>query len=107
MNPLGDDGLYYPDLELPEETNYQIGRYGRMLRKHLQKQCRREYIQLLMDGMLNEHLYEVEQECYEWMEILMEQMKAQAGITEELKRIDPIKWIGEIQTFGFDQKSQL
>ena len=29
---LGEDGLYYPDLYLPEETEYPIGNYG-MLRK--------------------------------------------------------------------------
>lgn len=27
---LGADGLYYPDLELPEGTHYEIGRFGRM-----------------------------------------------------------------------------
>ena len=25
---LGEDGLYYPDLYLPEETEYPIGKYG-------------------------------------------------------------------------------
>ena len=25
---LGEDGLYYPDLELPEGTHYEIGKYG-------------------------------------------------------------------------------
>ncbi len=25
---FGEDGLYYPDLELPEGTNYNIGKYG-------------------------------------------------------------------------------
>ena len=29
---LGEDGLYYPDLYLQEETEYSIGKYG-MLRK--------------------------------------------------------------------------
>ena len=26
---LGEDGLYYPDIRLPEGTHYEIGRYGR------------------------------------------------------------------------------
>ena len=42
-------------------------------------------------GKLNEHLHEVEEECYERMELLVEQMKAWAGITEELKARDQIK----------------
>ena len=27
---LGEDGLYYPDLQIPEGTHYEIGKYGRM-----------------------------------------------------------------------------
>lgn len=27
---LGEDGLYYPDIRLPEGTHYEIGRYGQM-----------------------------------------------------------------------------
>lgn len=41
-----------------------------------------------MDGKLNEYLHEVDEECYERMEFLVEQMKAGAGITEELKASD-------------------
>ena len=33
---LGADGLYYPDLYHPEETEYPIGKYG-MLRKQFLK----------------------------------------------------------------------
>ena len=53
-----------------------------------------EYIRLLMEGKLNEYLHEVDEECYERMELLVEQMKAGAGITEELKASDQMKWVG-------------
>ena len=79
---LGTDGLYYPDLELPEGTHYEIGRYGRMRWEYLKNHRRGEYIRLFMDGKLNEHLHEVDEECYERMELLVEQMKAGAGITK-------------------------
>jgi molybdopterin synthase catalytic subunit len=36
----------------------------------------------------------VDGECYERMELLMEQTKAEAGITEELKTSDQMKWVG-------------
>lgn len=90
---LGADGLYYPDLKLPEGTHYEIGRFGRMRWEYLKNHRRGEYIRLLMDGKLNEHLHEVEEECYERMELLVEQMKAGAGITEELKARDQMKWV--------------
>ena len=91
---LEADGLYYPDLVLPEGTHDEIGRYGRMRWEYLKKHRRGEYIRLLMDGKLNEYLHEVDEECYERMELLVEQMKAGAGITEELKASDQMKWVG-------------
>ena len=90
---LGADGLYYPDLKLLEGTHYEIGRFGRMRWEYLKNHRRGEYIRLLMDGKLNEHLHEVEEECYERIELLVEQMKAGAGITEELKARDQMKWV--------------
>lgn len=91
---LGEDGLYYPDLKLPEGTHYEIGRYGLMRWEYLKPHRRGEYISLLMDGKLNEHLHEIDEECYERMELLMGQMKAGAGITDELKAADQMKWVG-------------
>lgn len=38
---LGADGLYYPDLELPEGTHYEIGKYGRMRWEYLKNHRRR------------------------------------------------------------------
>lgn len=65
-----------------------------MKREYLQTYHRGEYIRLLMDGKLNEYLHEVDEECYARMELLVEQMKAGAGITEELKDSDQMKWVG-------------
>ena len=36
----------------------------------------------------------VDGECYERMELLMEQTKAEAGITEEFKTCHQMKWVG-------------
>lgn len=83
MYHLAKDGCYYPDLRLPEGTHYNIGKYGLMRWEYLIESCRREYLRLLMDGKLNEYLHEVDQMCHARMELLIEQMKAEAGITEE------------------------
>lgn len=55
---------------------------------------RLEYIRLLMEGKLNEYLHDVDEECYQRMELLVNQMKAGAGITKELKASDQMKWVG-------------
>ena len=91
---LGKDGLYYPDLELSEGTRYDIGKYGIMRMEYLTKYRRQEYIKLLLTGELNEYLYEVDQECHARVEKLVEEMNSGAGIAEELKRSDQMKWIG-------------
>ncbi len=91
---LGEDGLYYPDLKLPEAGGYNIGKYGLMRWEYL-KTCRRwEYIRMLLAGELHRHLHEVDEECHERIESLAGQMKASAGITEELKSTDFMQWIG-------------
>lgn len=91
---LGEDGLYYPDLELAEGTHYEIGKYGLMRWEYLKNHRRGEYIKLLMEGKLNEYLHEVDEECHKRVELVMEQMKAGTGITEELKASNQMKWVG-------------
>lgn len=44
--------------------------------EYLMKNCRSEYIRLLLDGKLNEYLHEVDKECHAQVELLVEQMKA-------------------------------
>ena len=91
---LGEHDLYYPDLELPEGTHYHIGKYGLMRWEYLKDKRRTEYIQLLLGGRLNEYLHEIDEECHAMLDLLVEQMKAGAGITEELKVTEPMKWVG-------------
>lgn len=91
---LGEDGLYYPDLGLPEETDYQIGKYGCMRKKYLQEYRRVEYLALLLKGGLNEHLHNVDEECRQRMEVLIGQMKERQGVTEQLKAVDQMQWVG-------------
>ena len=91
---LAKNGCYYPDVRLPEGTHYNIGKYGLMRWEYLLTNHRREYIRLLLDGKLNEYLHEVDEGCHARVEVLVEQMKAGTGITEELKSTNQMKWIG-------------
>ena len=59
---LGEDGLYYPDLRLPEGTHYEIGRYGRMRAEYLKENHRALYLELLLDGNLNEYLHQMDED---------------------------------------------
>ena len=91
---LGKDGVYYPDLKLPEGTDYPIGKYGHMREKYLKEYREVEYFSLVLNGCLNEHLHSVDEECEQRMEVLIEQMKVGWGVTEQLKAENQMKWVG-------------
>ena len=52
------------------------------------------YLELLLDGNLNEYLHQTDEECYQMMERLMEQMKAKQGVTAQLKSENQMQWVG-------------
>lgn len=91
---LGEDGLYYPDLQLPEGTHYEIGRYGRMRAEYLKENHRALYLELLLSGKLNEYLHQTDEECYRMIEQLVEQMKVKQGLKEQLKSENQMQWVG-------------
>ena len=65
---LGEDDIYYPDLQLPEGTNYNIGKFGHMRCEYLKEFKHGYYMELLLGGKLNEYLHEVDEECYEMLD---------------------------------------
>lgn len=90
---LGTDDLYYQDLRLPEGTHYQIGKYGHMRCEYLKEFEHGYYMELLLQGKLNEHLHEVDEECYEMLDHLVEQMKKKQSVTEQLKVENQMIWV--------------
>jgi len=48
---------------------------------------------LVLAGKLNEHLHQVDEECNQMMDRLMEQMKEKQGVTEKLKMQDQMAWV--------------
>ena len=65
---LGEDGLYYPDLYLPEETEYPIGKYGMLRKTYLKEHRKGLYLELVFAGKLNEHLHQIDEECNQMMD---------------------------------------
>ena len=90
---LGEDDMYYPDLYLPEETEYLIGKYGMLRKTYLQENRKELYLELVLVGKLNEHLHQIDKECNQMMDRLAEQMKERQGVTEELKMQDQMAWV--------------
>ena len=92
------NGIMYPDLALPEQSNYHIGKYGRMRLDYLKKHRRGTYTTLLTTCTLNQHLYETEQEAKRQIDLTLSRLVKERGITEELKAIDPLRWAQEMNS---------
>ena len=90
------NGVMYPDLALPEQSNHPIGKYGRMRLDYLKRHRRGTYITLLTSCTLNQHLYDTEQEAKRQIELTLSRLVKERGITEELKAVDPLRWAQEM-----------
>ena len=80
---------YYPMLEISEQTNYEIGKYGHLHLDFIKKHRRGTYTTLLTEGRLNDHLHVIDEQAHEQMESYITQM----GVTEELKASNPMRWV--------------
>lgn len=83
-----------PNLLPPQEPEVTLGKYGLMRRRYLRQHRRVTYTNLLTSGKLTEHLLEIEQTARARMEQITAQMAKAAGVTEELKATDQMKWVG-------------
>ena len=96
------DGIFYPNLALPEHTNYPIGKYGRMRLDYLKKHRRGTYTTLLTSCTLNQHLYETEQEIKRQIDLTLSRLVKERGITEEIKATNPLLWVQEMNNAKHD-----
>ena len=83
---------YLPGLEINEEES-TYGKYGIMRKQFLKEHRSARYQYLVLTGKLAEHLNQVDKEARGKVEMLMEQMAEQWGVTEELKRQDQMEWV--------------
>lgn len=83
---------YLPDLEINEEEP-TYGKYGIMRKQFLKEHRSARYQYLVLTGKLTEHLNQIDKEVREKVEMLVEQMAEQWGVTEELKMQDQMEWV--------------
>ena len=86
---------YIPDLKLPKE-NRPIGRYGRLHRKYLKEEHPARYSSLILTGKLWTYLADLNEQAEEQLDLIIEQMKAAEGVTEELKARNQFEWVGRM-----------
>lgn len=74
----------------------EIGHYGRMRREYLKEHHPGLYSHLILSEQLFQHLQEVDRTARRRMDVMLPQLKAQRGITEELKAADQLRWVQEM-----------
>ena len=87
---------YYPMLEIAEQKEHKIGKYGLIHRDYIKQHKRGTYITLLTEGKLNAHLHEIDVQANEMVEAIVANLAQERGIDEELKASDALKWVAEM-----------
>lgn len=83
---------YIPILTVSEEKRH-IGRWGIMYREYLRSENPIRFNQLVLNGKLWPAMADVQEQADSRYELLMEQMSQAEGITETLKRQNPMEWV--------------
>ena len=91
-----ENGRLIPEIKLPEQTDYQIGKYGRMHLDYIKQHRRGRYTTLLIEGKLNTRLHEIDLEANEMLETIIPRLTAERGIDENMKALDMLRWVAEM-----------
>ena len=91
-----ENGRLIPEMKLPEQTNYQIGKYGQFYLDYIKNHRRGRYTTLLTEGTLNVQLHEIDLEATEMLETIIPRLAAERGIDENSKARDMLRWAAEM-----------
>lgn len=93
---IGD--YYIPVLTLSSEEQRPIGKWGRMHRDYLKEYRPIRYNDLILSGQLWIYLVVLNEQAQNRLEVIIDQMKASEGVTEELKAADQMAWVGAMNS---------
>ena len=83
---------YLPNLYYPEETR-PIGCWGMLRKEYLKEHKSGTYTYLLLTARLDSYLADLNEQAQERFELIEAQMRSSEGVTEELKRQNPMEWV--------------
>ena len=94
---VGD--YYMPNLVLEKEEKIILNKYGRLRLKFLKENKKAEYTIMFMNGTLNNHLKEIQETAEEKVNLIVEQLKKENNLTEEMKNTNQLYWVGMMNNF--------
>ena len=90
------NGVYHPDLALPEQINYPLGKHANLRLDFMKKHRRGTYTTLLTEGRLNEYLHDVGIQAHELLDDIIPRLAKERGIDEALKAHNALQWVAEM-----------
>ena len=91
-----ENGCFYPNLELPKQTNYILGKYGMLHLDFIKEHRKGRYTTLVSECRLNEYLYKIDLEANELLDTMIPRLATERGIDENLKTRDMLRWVAEM-----------
>ena len=83
---------YFPIIDYPSDAR-PIGKWGRMHKKYLEENRPILYSQLLLKGTINTYLADLNEQAQQRLGMIIQQMKKNEGVTEQLKAQDQMQWV--------------
>ena len=84
---------YIPLIELSENDDRPIGKWGRMHRAYLEEANPLLFNRLILTGKLHTYLADLDEQARERYRLIVRQLAENEGVTENLKRQSPWEWI--------------
>ena len=88
---VGD--YFIPALTLPQSSK-PIGKWGRLYRDFLKNHHPVQYNSLILSGQLWDLLAQINEQIQDRLERTICEMATAEDVTEELKAVDPMAWVG-------------
>ena len=90
------NGIRCPNLALPEQTNYPLGKYANLRLDFMKKHRRGTYTTLLTEGRLNEYLHSIDLQAHAMLDDIIPRLAKECGIDEVLKTHNALQWAAEM-----------
>ena len=85
---------YIPNLVLPKQRKIHLNKYGRMRLNYLKEHKKAEYTIMLMENTFIDHLEEVQETASRRINQIINNLKTQSNLTENMKNTDMFCWVG-------------
>lgn len=87
-----------PDLKLPEQPKVKIGIFGKRRLRHLERNRKILYTNLLTKGKLTAYLADIDEQAENMFDRLVRQFAEREGVTEQFKAENQMLWIKKMNS---------